>query len=153
MARPSVAMAGAPLGIPGELWAEKPILLKIAPDLTDGQLDDILGIVSATGIAGIIATNTTIARKPLITDSEEVAALGNGGLSGAPVRQRSTEVIRYLYENSGKTLDIIGVGGIDSAASAREKMDAGAKLVQVYSGMVYAGPGLVRDIKKAFIKL
>ncbi|WP_020567721.1 quinone-dependent dihydroorotate dehydrogenase [Neolewinella persica] len=151
LARPSVAMVGAPLGKPGELWAEKPILLKIAPDLTDGQLDDILGIVSATGIAGIIATNTTIARKPLITDSDEVAAIGNGGLSGSPVRQRSTEVIRYLYENSGKTLDIIGVGGIDSPASAREKLDAGAKLIQVYSGMVYAGPGLVRDIKQGLL--
>lgn len=151
LARPSVAMVGAPLGNPGELWAEKPILLKIAPDLTQGQLDDILGIVQDTGIAGIIATNTTIARKPLITDAAEVAAIGNGGLSGAPVRARSTEVIRYLYENSGKTLDIIGVGGISDAASAQEKLDAGAKLVQVYSGMVYAGPGLVRDIKKSLL--
>lgn len=153
LARPSVAMVGAPLGKPGELWAEKPILLKIAPDLTDGQLDDILGIVSATGIAGIIATNTTIARKPLITDAAEVEAIGAGGLSGSPVRQRSTEVIRYLYENSGKTLDIIGVGGIDSAGTAREKLDAGAKLIQVYSGMVYAGPGLVRDIKADLLKV
>jgi len=141
LARPSVAMVGAPLGKPGELWAEKPILLKIAPDLTEGQLDDILGIVRDTGIAGIIATNTTIARKPLITDSAEVEAIGNGGLSGAPVRARSTEVIRYLYENSGKTLDIIGVGGINDPASAKEKLAAGAKLIQVYSGMVYAGPG------------
>lgn len=151
LAKPTVAMVGAPLGQPGELWAEKPILLKIAPDLTEGQLDDILGIVQDTGIAGIIATNTTIARKPLITDSEEVAAIGNGGLSGAPVRARSTEVIRYLYENSGKTLDIIGVGGIYDPASAQEKLAAGAKLIQVYSGMVYAGPGLVRDIKKSLL--
>ncbi len=151
LARPSVAMVGAPLGKPGELWAEKPILLKIAPDLTEGQLDDILSIVSATGIAGIIATNTTIARQPLITDAAEVAAIGNGGLSGAPVRARSTEVIRYLYENSGKTLDIIGVGGISDPISAQEKLDAGAKLVQVYSGMVYAGPGLVRDIKQSLL--
>ncbi|PHI18609.1 dihydroorotate dehydrogenase (quinone) [Lewinellaceae bacterium SD302] len=135
----------------GEMNWEKPILLKIAPDLTDGQLDDILEIVRETGIAGIIATNTTIAREPLITDSAEISAIGNGGLSGAPVRQRSTEVIRYLYENSGQQLDIIGVGGIDSPEAARKKMDAGAKLVQVYSGMVYAGPGLVRDIKKSLI--
>ena len=149
LAKPSAAMVGAPLGQPGELWAEKPILLKIAPDLTEGQLDDILGIVQDTNIAGIIATNTTIARKPLITDAAEVAAIGNGGLSGAPVRARSTEVIRYLYENSGKTLDIIGVGGINDAASAQEKLNAGAKLIQVYSGMVYAGPGLVRDINKS----
>jgi dihydroorotate dehydrogenase len=151
LAKPSVAMVAAPLGQPGELWAEKPILLKIAPDLTEGQLDDILGIVQDTNIAGIIATNTTIARKPLITDAAEVAAIGNGGLSGAPVRARSTEVIRYLYENSGKTLDIIGVGGINDAASAQEKLNAGAKLIQVYSGMVYAGPGLVRDINESLI--
>ncbi|MEM9929428.1 MAG: quinone-dependent dihydroorotate dehydrogenase [Bacteroidota bacterium] len=151
LARPTVAMQGAPLGQPGELWAEKPILLKIAPDLTDGQLDDILGIVSTTGIAGIIATNTTIAREPLSTAADKVAAIGNGGLSGAPVRERSTEVIRYLYEQSSKTLDIIGVGGIDSVASAQEKLNAGAKLIQVYSGMVYAGPGLVRDIKRSLM--
>jgi len=151
MARPTAAVVDGPLAAPGELWAEKPILLKIAPDLTEGQLDDILGIVEATGIAGIIATNTTIARKPLITDSDEVAAIGNGGLSGAPVRNRSTEVIRYLYEKSGQTLDIIGVGGIDDPVSAQEKLDAGAKLVQVYSGMVYAGPGLVRDINKSLV--
>ncbi len=135
------------LGTPGELWHQKPILLKIAPDLTEGQLDDILQIVIDTGIAGIIATNTTIARPPLITTSKQVEALGNGGLSGAPLRQRSTEVIRYLYAGSGRTLDIVGVGGIDDLASAQEKFAAGAKLVQLYSGMVYAGPGLVRDIK------
>ncbi len=135
------------LGTPGELWHRKPILLKIAPDLTEGQLDDILQIVTATGIAGIIATNTTIAREPLITPGKQVEALGNGGLSGAPLRQRATEVIRYLYAGSGRTLDLVGVGGIDDLASAQEKFAAGAKLVQLYSGMVYAGPGLVRDIK------
>jgi dihydroorotate dehydrogenase len=151
MARTAAPDPTAPLGQPGELWGPKPILLKIAPDLTDGQLDDIIGIVETTGIAGIIATNTTIARQPLITDSDEVAAIGNGGLSGAPVRARSTEVIRYLYDKSGGSLAIIGVGGIDSAAAAKEKLDAGAKLVQVYSGMVYAGPGLVRDIKRGVV--
>ncbi|MCP9236640.1 quinone-dependent dihydroorotate dehydrogenase [Lewinella sp. JB7] len=140
------------LGRPGELWHRKPILLKIAPDLTEGQLDDILQIVNDTGIAGIIATNTTIARAPLRTNAAAVAALGNGGLSGAPLRERSTEVIRYLYEQSGRTLDIIGVGGIDSVASAREKLAAGARLIQVYSGMVYAGPGLVRDIKRGIVE-
>lgn len=150
LARPTAAVVGM-LGKPGELWAEKPILLKIAPDLTDGQLDDILGIVKDTGIAGIIATNTSVARELLTTDKAKVVAIGKGGLSGAPVRERSTEVIRYLWENSGKTLDIIGVGGIDSPASALEKLDAGAKLIQVYSGLVYAGPGLVRDIKRAVL--
>jgi len=139
------------LGALGELTQEKPILLKIAPDLTDGQLDDILSIVRDTGIAGIIATNTTIAREPLTTAPSRIEAIGNGGLSGSPVRQRATEVIRYLYENSNKSLDIIGVGGIDSPASALEKMEAGAKLIQVYSGMVYAGPGLIRDIKKGIL--
>ncbi|MEL6274440.1 MAG: quinone-dependent dihydroorotate dehydrogenase, partial [Bacteroidota bacterium] len=129
----------------GELLYTKPILLKIAPDLTDGQLDDILQIVEDTQIAGIIATNTTIARSPLITPKEQIKAIGNGGLSGAPVRERSTEVIRYLYERSGGSLNIIGVGGIDSAGAATEKLAAGAKLVQVYSGMIYAGPSLVKS--------
>ena len=140
-----------PLARPGDILTRKPILLKIAPDLTDGQLDDILEIVADTGIAGIIATNTTIARQPLTTAPAAIERMGKGGLSGAPVRQRSTEVVRYLYENSGRQLDIIGVGGIDSPAAAREKLDAGAKLVQVYSGMVYAGPGLVRDINKTLV--
>ncbi|OAV43871.1 quinone-dependent dihydroorotate dehydrogenase [Lewinella sp. 4G2] len=139
------------LGALGTLTHPKPILLKIAPDLTDGQLDDILEIVKDTGIAGIIATNTTIAREPLTTDPEAVAAIGNGGLSGAPVRARSTEVIRYLCDKSGGTLDIIGVGGIDSPAAAREKLAAGAKLIQLYSGMVYYGPGLVRDINRELV--
>ncbi len=139
------------LGRPGELWQEKPILLKIAPDLNEAQLDDILHIVGDTGIAGIIATNTTIAREPLVTDAEAVERIGNGGLSGAPLRRRSTEVIRHLYEQSGRTLDIIGVGGIEDVASAREKFEAGAKLIQVYSGMVYAGPGLITTIKKSLV--
>lgn len=150
LAKPTNAVVGT-LGKPGELWGEKPILLKIAPDLTNGQLDDILNIVQDTGIAGIIATNTTIARAPLTTDKATIKSIGNGGLSGAPVRQRSTDVIRYLWENSSKTLDIIGVGGIDSPEAALEKLDAGAKLIQIYSGMVYAGPGLVRDINRAVL--
>ena len=140
-----------PLGKPGELHHRKPILLKIAPDLTDGQLEDILEIVKDTGIAGIIATNTTIAREPLTTDISHVEGIGAGGLSGAPLRTRSTQVIRYLSERSNGTLDIIGVGGIDDVASAKEKLAAGAKLIQLYSGMVYAGPGLVRDIKRALL--
>lgn len=146
--RPMVDADELPLGT---LPYAKPILLKIAPDLTDGQLDDILQIVQDTQIAGIIATNTTIARAPLTTQPEVVAAIGNGGLSGAPVSERSTAVIKYLYDNSGGQLDIIGVGGIDSPAKAAEKLAAGAKLVQVYSGMVYAGPGLVRDINQSLI--
>ena len=140
------------LGTPGDLWHQKPILLKIAPDLTDGQLDDIFAIVRDTGIAGLIATNTTIAREPLVTDIESVKGIGNGGLSGAPLRRRATEVIRYLHDHSGGSVDIVGVGGIDSVEAALEKVAAGAKLVQLYSGMVYAGPGLVRDVKLGLLE-
>ena len=127
----------------------KPILLKIAPDLTDQQLDDILDIVQQTGIAGVIATNTTISRENLQTPDTEISQIGAGGLSGAPVRDRSTAVIRYLYEKSGKQLFIIGVGGIDSPKAALEKLEAGASLIQVYSGLVYQGPGLVKSILQA----
>lgn len=135
----------------GKKERPKPILLKIAPDLTDAQLDDILDIVQATRLDGIIATNTTISRKGLTTSDLTVKNIGNGGLSGSPVRERSTEVIRYLSKKSGGKVTIIGVGGIASAADALEKLEAGATLVQVYSGMVYAGPGLVRDINRALL--
>lgn len=131
--------------------APKPILLKIAPDLTNAQLDDILDIVRQTQLAGIIATNTTIARNGLKTSALEVDEIGAGGLSGTPVRHRSTEVIRYLYQHSQGKITIIGVGGIASAADAREKLEAGAALVQVYSGMVFRGPGLVKEILKDLI--
>jgi dihydroorotate dehydrogenase len=124
----------------------KPILLKIAPDLTDSQLDDIADIVRTTGLAGVIATNTTINRSGLQTPASDVEAIGAGGLSGAPLRVRSTQVIRYLREKLGPEPVVIGVGGIDSAASANEKLEAGANLVQVYSGLVYEGPGLVKSI-------
>jgi dihydroorotate dehydrogenase len=123
-----------------------PILLKIAPDLNEQQLDDILEIVQSTGISGVIATNTTIDREGLISSKELVNEIGAGGLSGQPLRERSTEVIRYLYQKSGEKLFIIGVGGIASAQDAKEKLEAGAALVQIYSGLVYAGPGLVREI-------
>lgn len=130
----------------------KPILLKIAPDLTDSQLDDILDIVQTTKIAGIIATNTTTSRAGLKEKEEVVKAIGNGGLSGKPVKNRSTEVIRYLYEKSNRSLQIIGVGGICSAEDALEKLEAGACLVQVYSGLIYAGPSLIKDINQAILK-
>ena len=126
--------------------APKPILLKIAPDLTDTQLDDIADIVRTTGLVGVIATNTTISRANLNTEIAEISAIGMGGLSGAPLRERATAVVRYLRERLGPEAVIIGVGGIDSAAAAQEKLDAGANLVQVYSGLVYEGPGLVRRI-------
>jgi dihydroorotate dehydrogenase len=121
----------------------RPVFLKIAPDLTDAQLDDIVGLVKDTGITGVIATNTTVAREGLRTPKNQIESIGAGGLSGAPVRQRSTEVVRYLRARAD--FAIIGVGGIEDGASAREKVEAGADLVQVYSGMVYTGPGIVRE--------
>lgn len=130
----------------------KPILLKIAPDLADSQLDDILEIVSNTKIEGVIATNTTIARAPLKTSQSDIEAIGAGGLSGAPLAKRSTEVIRYLSEKSNGELFIIGVGGINSAADAKEKLNAGASLIQIYSGMVFKGPSLIKSINQALIK-
>ncbi len=128
----------------------KPILLKIAPDLTDTQLDDIIEIVATTKIDGIIATNTTISRANLKTNEAEIKAIGNGGLSGLPVKHRSTEVIRYL-KTKDPNLKIIGVGGICSPADAIEKLNAGADLIQVYSGMVYEGPALIKRIKKGIL--
>ena len=127
----------------------KPILLKIAPDLTDSQLDDIIEIVAETKIAGIIATNTTISRDDLL--SEEVVSREMGGLSGKPVKSRSTEVIKYLAEKSNHAFPIIGVGGIHSADDAKEKMAAGASLIQLYTGFIYEGPGLIKTICKALI--
>lgn len=129
----------------------KPILLKIAPDLNDSQLDDILKIVKDSKIAGIIATNTTISREGLKTSKEQIEAIGNGGLSGQPVKQRSTEVIRYLSTKSNGELKIIGVGGISTPEDAKEKLEAGASLVQVYSGMVYEGPYMVKRINQAIL--
>lgn len=127
----------------------KPILLKIAPDLTNEQLDDILEIVANTRIDGVIATNTTISRKTLTTPTAIVEQIGAGGLSGQPLKPRSTEVIRYLSEKSGGQLLIIGVGGIASPEDALEKLEAGAALIQIYSGLIYEGPGLVKRINKA----
>ena len=126
----------------------KPILLKIAPDLTNEQLDDIVEIVNETQISGVIATNTTIDRSDLLTDKETVEGIGNGGLSGAVLAKRSTEVIRYLSEKSNGKIPLIGVGGIASAEDAIEKLEAGASLVQVYSGFIYEGPDLVKQINK-----
>ena len=125
----------------------KPILLKIAPDLTDSQLMDIIDIINKTKIAGVIATNTTISREGLQSEYKNET----GGLSGKPVKDRSTEVIRFLAEKSGKSFPIIGVGGIHSAEDAKEKLEAGADLIQLYTGFIYEGPGLVRKINKSLI--
>ena len=132
--------------------APRPLLLKIAPDLTDAQLDDILEIARETQLAGLVATNTTVARPATLrTPAATVAALGAGGLSGKPLRARATEVIRYLHERSQGTLPIIGAGGIHSAQDALEKLAAGAALVQLYTGFIYEGPALVRRINEALV--
>lgn len=131
---------------------QKPILLKIAPDLTESQLDDIIEIVEETGIAGIIATNTTIERKGLTGDTEFIESIGNGGLSGKPLRTKSTEVIRYLHTHSNGAFPIIGVGGIHSAEDALEKLEAGASLIQLYTGFIYEGPGIIKKINKKIIE-
>lgn len=126
----------------------KPILLKIAPDLTDEQLMDIIEIVSVTKIDGVIATNTTISREGLSSENKKEM----GGLSGKPLTKRSTEVIRFLSENGEKAFPIIGVGGIHSAEDALEKLDAGASLIQLYTGFIYEGPGLIKRINKAILE-
>lgn len=130
----------------------KPILLKIAPDLTNTQLDDIIDIVNITQIAGVIATNTTINRSGLNYTPEELETIGAGGLSGQPLSQRSTEVIRYLKTQSNQAFPVIGVGGIHSANDALEKLEAGADLIQLYTGFVYEGPALIKRINKAILE-
>lgn len=129
-----------------ELGNPKPLLLKIAPDLTNNQLDDIIEIVQQTGIQGVVATNTTIDRSALKTPVTNVEAIGAGGLSGKPLRVRATEVIKYLHDNSKGQFPIIAVGGIYTAEDAIEKLNAGAALVQVYTGFIYEGPGIVKNI-------
>lgn len=127
---------------------QKPILLKIAPDLTDEQLLDIIDIVNETKIAGVIATNTTLSREGLVSENK----LETGGLSGKPLAKRATEVIRFLSEKSNKSFPIIGVGGIHSADDAIEKLEAGASLVQLYTGFIYEGPALVKAINQAILR-
>ena len=126
----------------------KPMLLKIAPDITEGQLDDIIEIVQETRLAGLIATNTTISRDGLQTTSKEIEEIGAGGLSGKPLFENSTQVIEYIHKNSGGSIKMIGVGGIMNEKQAKEKIDAGASLVQVYTGFIYRGPGLMKAINR-----
>lgn len=127
----------------------KPVLLKVAPDLNEKQLDEVIEIVGKTKIHGVIATNTTVSRDHLKSDWQSA---GNGGLSGAPLRNKSTEVIRYLATKSNKSFPIIGVGGIFTAQDAIEKLEAGADLVQVYTGFIYEGPGIAKRINKALFE-
>jgi dihydroorotate dehydrogenase len=130
----------------------KPVFLKIAPDLTQEQLDEIVDIIIETELTGVIATNTTITRDGLKESKEFVDACGAGGLSGAPVLNRAVSVVHYLKEKSNNRFVVIGVGGIEDYASAKQHLDAGADLIQVYSGFIYTGPGLVKGILKGLLK-
>lgn len=130
----------------------RPLLLKIAPDLTNSQLDEIIEIVTVTKLAGIVATNTTISRKGLRSATAEVDKCGSGGLSGQPLANRSTEIIRYLKSKSQDKFSIIGVGGIDSVKEASAKLEAGADLIQLYTGLIYEGPSLIKKINRQLVK-
>ena len=130
----------------------KPILLKIAPDLTNEQLDDILEIVEELNLSGVVATNTTISRDNLSTDQGYIKECGAGGLSGKPVKDRSTEVIRYLHDNARKSFPIVGVGGINTPEDALDKIKAGASLIQLYTGFIYEGPSIIGKINKHLLK-
>ncbi|RJQ28811.1 quinone-dependent dihydroorotate dehydrogenase [Candidatus Parcubacteria bacterium] len=131
----------------------RPILVKIAPDLNESQLDDVLDIAKDTNIQGVVATNTTVLRDGLVTPKSEIEAAGEGGLSGKPLRKRSTEIIRYLFRRSKGAIPIVGVGGIFSPEDAYEKICAGASLVQLYTGLIYEGPGIARRINKGLLRL
>ncbi len=130
----------------------KPILLKVSPDLNFSQLDEVIELVSETGIAGVVAVNTTIGRAQLNTPKKLVSQIGKGGLSGKPLQNRALEVVRYLSEKSGRAFPIIGVGGIFTPEDALQMLDAGADLVQVYTGFIYEGPFIARRINKAILK-
>lgn len=129
----------------------KPIFLKISPDLNLKQVDETLEIVKKIGIEGLVVANTTVSRENLNTDKHKIESIANGGLSGMPIRERSTELIRYISEKTNKSLPIIGVGGILTAQDAIDKLNAGASLVQVYTGFIYSGPMLVKRINKAIL--
>jgi dihydroorotate dehydrogenase len=131
---------------------KKPILLKVSPDLNFKQIDETIDIIQKIGIDGIVATNTTITRIGLKTDESIVRAIGKGGLSGKPLKERSTEVIKYIKSRTNGKMPVIGVGGIMSIEDAMEKIEAGADLIQIYSGFIYEGPGFVKRINNAFLK-
>ncbi len=126
----------------------RPILLKISPDIPYEHVDRIIDLALSSGLDGIIATNTTNSREGLSTDSEKVKAIGNGGLSGQPLYEKSLAMVRHIHEKTGGILPIIGVGGIMTPEQAKEMLDAGASLIQIYSGFIYNGPGAVRKILK-----
>ncbi len=126
----------------------RPLLLKIAPDLSRSQVDDVIGLALEIRLDGLVAANTTISRETLLTSDGRLEAIGAGGLSGAPLKQRSTELVRYIREQTGGRIPVIASGGIFTGADAREKMEAGAVLVQVWTGFIYEGPFIVRRINR-----
>jgi dihydroorotate dehydrogenase len=130
----------------------KPLFLKIAPDLTILQLDDVLDLAMEIQLDGLVACNTSISREGLLTGANELDLIGAGGLSGKPVRKKSTEIVHYIAEKTKHRIPIIGSGGVHTAADAEEKMQAGAGLVQVWTGFIYEGPSLVKRILKTMIK-
>ena len=136
----------------GSMARKKPLLVKISPDLNLNQIDDVLDLVQQFHMDGIVATNTTLAREGLTSEPGKVERIGNGGLSGGPIRERSTEIIRYIHEKTGGKLPIIGVGGIMCAGDALEKLRAGATLIQIYTGFIYEGPGMVKKINRAILE-
>ena len=135
-----------------QLGFNRPILLKIAPDLTTGQLDDIIVIIQEIKLDGLIATNTTLDRSMLKTNTSNVEAIGNGGLSGQALKKKSTELIQYVSKKSNKSFPIIAVGGIATAKDAIEKLEAGADLLQIYSAFIYEGPSMVSKINKGLVE-
>lgn len=130
----------------------KPLLLKIAPDLTVGQLDDIIELAHEVKLNGLVATNTTTSRAGLVTEKLQVENIGAGGLSGKPLKEKSTQIIQYIVKQTGGSLPVIGSGGIFTAADAREKLAAGASLVQVWSGFIYQGPSIVKNLCKDLVE-
>ena len=131
---------------------KKPVLLKISPDLNEQQLDETLEIVDRLKLDGIVATNTTVSREGLLSTAEKIQAIGKGGMSGAPITARSLEVVRYIHQKSEGKLPILAVGGIMSVEDALNMLDAGATLIQIYTGFIYQGPGLARQINRALVK-
>jgi dihydroorotate dehydrogenase len=130
----------------------KPILLKIAPDLSNSQIDEIIEIVTYTKIAGLIVANTTISREGLRTPAAEIEQMGAGGISGKPVTLRATEMVKYIHEQSNGKIPMMAVGGIHTAQDALDKLAAGATLVQLYTGFIYEGPALVKAINRALLQ-
>ena len=146
--KPLLKIINALIEARNEEKLKRPILLKIAPDLNEDQLDDIADIINTTEIEGLICANTTIERSNLKTERSIIESIGNGGLSGAPVRDRSSAVLKSIKSKIKRNITIIGVGGISDGTSASEKLDSGAHLIQIYTGFIYEGPLLVKKIKK-----